>query len=107
MPHRNYKAIKKYGFGLDVGCGINANLTKFGITTPVGLIPNAYGIDSVLEFVSDRHAVKDKTFPAYAEDMPFKDVSFDFSFSSRGVGVRRYFLRSILVIDGNDTSYQA
>lgn len=67
---------------LDVCCGHHV-LQRKVITTPVGRIPNAYGIDPLLNFYP---GLPGRTLPAYAEDMPFKDDAFDITFSQRGVG---------------------
>jgi hypothetical protein len=75
------------GFLLDVGCGIN-----FGRgNSLVDVLPNAYGIDPALfTEVSEQHgmgiAPKDRVMRGYAEDLPFRDGTFTWTFSLKCVG---------------------
>lgn len=75
---------RRAGMVLDVGCGRSVD-GKGPLSTPVGFIPNAYGVDPVFEFFPG-HGLEGRTIDAYAEDLPFKDNSFDHTFSQRGAG---------------------
>jgi len=77
---QGWKSDKK--MVLDVSCGHNV-LQRDVITTPVGRIPNAYGIDPLLNFFP---GLPGRTIPGYAEDLPFLDSIFDLTFSMRAVG---------------------
>ncbi len=83
FPSELLNKWRNMGLVLDVGCGINV-YGKGPLSTPVGLIPNAYGVDPILGFTN--YELKGRTIPAYTEDLPFYQDSFDHSFSLRGVG---------------------
>lgn len=68
---------------MDVGCGLTANESIR--TTPVGAIPNAYGIDPIFSHCWGNMR-PGRTIEGYAEDMPFKDEIFSTTLSFKGVG---------------------
>lgn len=77
------KRLQARGLLLDVGCGLNSQ--EQSISTPVGKIPTAYGIDPILRFFP-QHNFDGRTIAGYAEDMPFKDKTFKITLSLKCVG---------------------
>lgn len=84
IPPELLQFLRRKGLVLDVGCGLNVQGEKFGVTTPVGQIPNAYGIDPI--FAHFRQGLPGRTLAAYAEDMPFQDNVFKITMSMKGLG---------------------
>lgn len=85
FPRELIEELRGGGLVLDIGCGLNAQLPEGWQGTPVGFIPNAYGIDPVFKHVPG-NGFEGRTLPAYAEDLPFKSKVFDITFSVRGLG---------------------
>ncbi|MFH1500877.1 MAG: class I SAM-dependent methyltransferase [archaeon] len=88
--------VKSIGFSdeelgrriLDVGCGcVGAQLSEyghlFGIDPNLGIM-RFNGDGEVARYV--RPAVPSKSLRALAEELPFKDESFDFAYSTKAVG---------------------
>lgn len=84
IPEEYLRAMTRMGLMLDVGCGYQFGETRPGCyCTPVGTLPGAYGIDPMLY---TQKGITGKTVAGIAEDMPFRDETFDWTFSSRSVG---------------------
>lgn len=78
--------LRPRGLILDVGCGLDSHGgSAMGISTPVGHIPNAYGIDPILEYYPG-NGLPERTIAGYAEDMPFRDKTFGVVLSTKGLG---------------------